>query len=640
MDRNRLQRAIQASQEYLLQQQHPDGYWWATLESNVTMLAEVILLHKIWQLEDRLPWEKAERFFRQQQRNHGGWELFRGDGGDLSTSVEAYLGLRLLGVPADDPALLKAKTFILAKGGISQTRVFTKMHLALIGAYDWRGVPSIPPWIMLLPGEGPFSIYDMSSWARGSTVPLLIVFDEKPVYRLDPQVSLDELYTDGVAAASFELPRTGDWSDGFVELDNLFKWGEQVNLVPFREEGLKAAEEWVIERQEASGDWGGIIPAMLNSMLALRSLNYELGDPVVERGFEAIARFGVEMDDTYWVQPCVSPVWDTAWVVRSLVESGIAPDDPCIIKGGNWLLSQQILDYGDWRVKNKTGEPGGWAFEFDNRFYPDLDDSAVVIMALNQTQLPQPQKTQAAIKRGVAWMLSMQCQNGGWAAFDVDNDKDWLNALPYSDLKATIDPPTADVTARILEMAAELETAAPETPLRQNSQQLERALTYLLGEQEEDGSWFGRWGVNYIYGTSGALSALALVTPQRHRRPLERGANWLLAVQNADGGWGETCLSYDNPRFKGEGDSTASQTAWALLGLMAVAKVLDSASRPAWNEAIARGVDYLIETQRPDGTWDESWFTGTGFPSHFYLRYDYYRLYFPLLALGRYRQMS
>lgn len=224
------------------------------------MLAEVILLHKIWQLEDRLPWGKAEQFFRQQQQNHGGWELFRGDGGDLSTSVEAYLGLRLLGVPADDPALLKAKSFILAKGGISQTRVFTKMHLALIGAYDWRGVPSIPPWIMLLPGEAPFSIYDMSSWARGSTVPLLIVFDEKPVYRLDPQISLDELYSEGVAAASFELPRTGDWSDGFVELDNLFKWGEQLNLVPFREEGLKAAEDWVIERQEASGDWGGLFP--------------------------------------------------------------------------------------------------------------------------------------------------------------------------------------------------------------------------------------------------------------------------------------------------------------------------------------------------------------------------------------------
>ena len=636
MDTNTLQQTIRTTQTYLLNQQHSQGYWWADLESNVTMLAEVILLHKIWGLEDRLPWRKAEQFLRDEQRDHGGWELFRGDGGELSTSVEAYLGLRLLGVPPDDPVLVKAKQFILAKGGISKTRIFTKMHLALMGAYDWRGIPSIPAWIMLLPGEAPFSIYDMSSWARGSTVPLLIVFDQKPVYRLNPSVSLDELYAEGVHAARFELPRQGDWSDGFVELDNLFKLGETLNLVPFREQGLKAAEQWVIECQEASGDWGGIIPAMLNSMLALRSLNYDLADPVVQRGFEAIARFGVETDQHYWVQPCVSPVWDTAWVLRSLVESGLDPDDGRIVKGATWLLDQQILDYGDWSVKNPTAEPGGWAFEFDNRFYPDLDDSAVVVMALNQTQLPNEAQKQAALTRGIRWMLSMQCSNGGWAAFDMDNDQDWLNALPYSDLKATIDPPTADVTARLLEMAGELDPEGTDGPLQEYSQQFERALAYLLGEQEADGSWFGRWGVNYIYGTSGALSALALITPQRHRSALERGANWLLAVQNVDGGWGETCLSYDHPRFKGDGDSTASQTAWALLGLMAVVKGLQVDSAHPWRASIQRGVAYLMETQQPDGTWEESWFTGTGFPSHFYLRYDYYRLYFPLLALGRF----
>lgn len=637
--RDRLDASIEAIQNYLCDRHHPQGYWWADLEANVTMLAEVLLLHHIWGTCDRLPLHKAEACLRQEQREHGGWELFYGDGGDLSTSVEAYLGLRLLGVPTDDPALVNARQFICDRGGISQTRIFTKMHLALVGCYDWRGVPSIPPWIMLLPEDGPFSIYDMSSWARGSTVPLLIVFDKKPVYRPDADFSLNELYSEGITNARFELPKSGQWSDAFVELDNAFKLGEALNLVPFREEGLEAAHQWVLERQEASGDWGGIIPAMLNSMLALRALEYDLGDPVIERGFAAIDRFGVETDTTYWVQPCVSPVWDTAWGVRSLVESGIPADDPRIVNASQWLLDKQILDYGDWRVKNPHGEPGGWAFEFDNRFYPDLDDSAVVVMALNQAQLPNEAQKQAAIDRGVRWMLSMQCRDGGWAAFDIDNDKDWLNLLPYSDLKATIDPPTADVTARILEMGGEMESHADNTVLKRYAAQFQRALDYLVGEQERDGSWFGRWGVNYVYGTSGALSALALVAPETHRDAIVRGATWLVSVQNADGGWGETCRSYDDPSLKGQGDSTASQTAWALLGLLAAADANLADGVVGLASACDRAVEYLIETQNEDGSWFEPWFTGTGFPSHFYLKYHNYQLYFPLLALGRYRKL-
>ncbi|MBF2029902.1 MAG: squalene--hopene cyclase [Oscillatoriales cyanobacterium C42_A2020_001] len=658
----KLNEVISRSQNYLLSLQHADGYWWAELESNVTMAAEVVLLHKIWGTDTTRPLHKVESYLRRQQREHGGWELFYGDGGELSTTVEAYMAMRLLGVPTSDPALQKAKTFILERGGISKTRIFTKFHLALIGCYDWAGLPSLPAWIMLLPYS--FPIYEMSSWARGSTVPLLIVFDKKPVYLVDPVINLDELYAEGRENAKFELPRKGDWSDIFVMLDGAFKFAESLNMVPFREEGIKVAEKWVLERQEPTGDWGGIIPAMLNSLLALRALGYDAHDPIVERGMQAVDRFAIEKDDAYWVQPCVSPVWDTALVMRSLVDSGMAPDHPALVKGGQWLLDAQILDYGDWAVKNKVGKPGAWAFEFINRFYPDVDDSAVVVMALNAVQLPNEELKQQAIARAVQWIASMQCNPGGWAAFDLNNDADWLNDIPYGDLKAMIDPNTADVTARVLEMVGRLgrhEEVRGDGEEIQNSQSaisnlqsltpspissssptpylslasIDRALAYLRNEQEPEGCWFGRWGVNYIYGTSGVLSALSLIAPDTHRREIERGAAWLVTCQNRDGGWGETCFSYNNRTYMGQGDSTASQTAWAITGLLAAGDALGKYEM----EAIQRGVQYLLETQRPDGSWDEDYFTGTGFPCHFYLKYHLYLQHFPLTAIGRYRSL-
>ena len=621
-----LAQAIAASQNYLLSIQYPDGYWWAELESNVTMTAEVVLLHKLWGTDRTRPLHKAEAYLRSQQREQGGWELFYGDGGELSTSVEAYMALRLLGVRANDPALMKAKKFILQRGGISNTRIFTKFHLALIGCYSWRGIPSIPPWLMLLPENFPFTIYEMSSWARGSTVPLLIVFDKKPVFPTNPAISLDELYAEGTSNIQVELPGNGDWTDLFIWLDDAFKWAEDLNLVPFRAESLQAAERWILERQEASGDWGGIIPAMLNSLLALRTLNYNVADPIIQRGLKAIDRFAIE-DDTYRVQPCVSPVWDTAWVIKALVESGLSPAHLALVRGGEWLLEKQILDYGDWAVKNKQGKPGAWAFEFENRFYPDVDDSAVVVMALAGLQLPEKLK-HSAINRGVDWIATMQCSAGGWAAFDLNNDQDWLNQLPYGDLKAMIDPNTADVTARVLEMLGQCK-------LTMDAERVEKAIAYLKREQEADGSWFGRWGVNYIYGTSGVLSALALIAPDE-KRCIERGVTWLLRCQNPDGGWGETCRSYDDPTLKGKGTSTASQTAWGLIGLIAASEVANLAVR----ESLERGVGYLLETQRADGTWDEAYFTGTGFPGHFYLKYHLYQQYFPLLALSRYSKIG
>jgi squalene-hopene/tetraprenyl-beta-curcumene cyclase len=641
-----VQTAIAASQDYLLSIQKSDGYWWSELESNVTMTAEVVLLHKIWGTDAGRPLHKAETYFRQQQRSHGGWELFYGDGGDLSTSIEAYMGLRLLGVPASDPALQRAKAFILERGGIRRSRIFTKFHLALIGCFDWRGIPSLPPGIMLLPDRLPFTIYELSSWARGSTVPLLIVFDRRPVFPVTPSFSLDELYGEPEGAARYALPRSGTWTDLFLVLDSLFKVAENLRLMPFRQAGIQAAERWILERQEATGDWGGIIPAMLNSLLALRCLDYAANDPIVDRGLQAVDRFAIETPDTYRVQPCVSPVWDTALVMRSLVDSGLAPDHPALVQGGEWLLSQQILDYGDWSVKNRRGKPGAWAFEFENRFYPDVDDSAVVVMALNAVQLPNDALKQAAIARATAWIATMQCRPGGWAAFDLNNDQDWLNALPYADLKAMIDPNTADVTARVLEMLGGLGTnyrASDRTTTTLNlaPESLDRALTYLMQEQEPEGCWFGRWGVNYIYGTSGVLAALAAIAspdalPTWQRSALERGANWLAGCQNPDGGWGETCRSYDNPALKGQGPSTASQTAWALIGLLAAGEALQTFAIAA----IRRGVQYLVDTQQADGTWEEAEFTGTGFPSHFYLKYHLYQQHFPLTALGRYRQLS
>ncbi|WP_121971375.1 squalene--hopene cyclase [Leptolyngbya sp. BC1307] len=631
-----LKQAIAAAQDYLLSIQEKEGYWWAELESNVSITAEVVLLHKLWGSEPGRPLAKVEKYLRSHQRAHGGWELAWGDGGELSTSVEAYMGLRLLGVPASDPALVKARAFILRRGGISKTRIFTKFHLALIGCYRWQGLPSLPAWVMQLEPPFPVNIYELSSWARGSTVPLLVVFDKKPVYAVEPGFHLNELYAEGIENVRWELPARGDWSDAFLWLDKAFKLAESLDAVPFRAESLQRAEKWIVERQEATGDWGGIIPAMLNSLLALRALDYDVNDPVVQRGLQAVDNFAVETAETYWVQPCISPVWDTALVMRSLTDSGLSSDHPALVKAGEWLLNKQILSYGDWAIKNPQGEPGGWAFEFENRFYPDVDDTAVVAMALQAVTLPDDAGKRRAIARAVRWIATMQCSTGGWAAFDINNDQDWLNDIPYGDLRAMIDPSTADITARVLEMHSRLTDdaaltnsyATALTPLR-----LSRGLDYLLQEQEADGSWFGRWGVNYIYGTSGALSALAMIAPDRCQLQIERGLAWLVSCQNTDGGWGETCQSYQDASLKGQGPSTASQTAWALIGLLDAAFCLS----PAAKTAVQKGVAYLLSTQRK-GTWEEDAFTGTGFPQHFYLRYRLYCHYFPLTALGRYQQ--
>jgi squalene-hopene/tetraprenyl-beta-curcumene cyclase len=622
--------AVRRATDALFRKQHADGYWWAELQSNVSITAEVILLHHVWDVFDRVPAPQAEAYLRGEQRAHGGWELAYDDGGELSVSIEAYMALRLLGVPQDDPALIRARTYILARGGISKSRIFTKLHLALIGAYGWDGLPALPPLLMMFPGEGPFSIYEFSSWARGSTVPLVALFDRKPIY--GPTLALDELYAEGRENVRFRLPAPNDAFEAlFLGLDWLMKFGERNGIVPFRRTGLARAEKWTVQRQEATGDWGGIIPAMLNAMLALRALGYDASDPVVVRGWSALEGFTIKDDGAYRVQPCISPVWDTGLAVRSLADAGVAPNDPRLVRAVSWLMDKQIVNtYGDWAVKNRTGKPGGWAFEFENAWYPDVDDTAVVAMALGAVDHSDPGRVRGSLARAMQWVETMQCKTGGWGAFDVDNDQNWLNRIPYGDLKAMIDPSTADVTARVLEMVARCKLEDFDRD------RFERGLDYLLAEQERDGAWFGRWGVNYIYGTSGALAALGPARAEtRIDHAIVRGAVWLRGVQNTDGGWGETTDSYKDPLLRGKGPSTASQTAWALIGLLEAVQRLPVLA-PEFARPLERGVDYLVSTQRPDGNWDEPEFTGTGFPVHFYLNYHQYRLHFPLSALGRY----
>ncbi|MBX7223818.1 MAG: squalene--hopene cyclase [Blastocatellia bacterium] len=622
-EKEAVKKTLDQAVEYMLSIQHPDGYWWAELEANVTLTAEYVMLHRILGTEAGRPLHKVAKYFLDHQREHGGWELFWGDGGELSTTVEAYFALKMLGYSPDHPSMQAARKFVLARGGITKCRIFTKLHLALFGAYPWEGIPALPPWIMELPEWFPFTIYEMASWARSSTVPLLIVCDKKPVWAQDG-LNVDELYVGGRENADFSLPKDdGIFTIGniFVGLDKVFKLADKMGLVPFKEKSLKHAETWVLEHQDEPGDWAGIIPAMLNSLLAFHSLGYPTTHDVVVRGLSAIDRFGIETEDSFHIQPCVSPVWDTGLMVIGLRDAGLPADHPALVKAGEWLISKQIHRKGDWAIKNKTGQPGGWAFEFYNDFYPDVDDTAVIIMALHRVKLPDEKKRLESIRIATEWVLSMQCKKGGWAAFDVDNDLDLLNQIPYGDLKAMIDPCTADLTGRVLEMLGR-------TGYKADKAVIDRAIAFLHKEIEPEGCWFGRWGVNYIYGTSGVINGLVHIGVDPREAYVMSAIQWLYAHQNEDGGWGETCDSYKDRTLMGEGVSTASQTAWALLGLIAGGE--------GHSDAVRRGVEYLVKTQQSEGNWNEAEFTGTGFPCHFYINYHYYRYYFPLMALGRY----
>ncbi|HTZ17040.1 MAG TPA: squalene--hopene cyclase, partial [Dissulfurispiraceae bacterium] len=590
--------------------------------SNVTITAEYLMLLHFIDLKDPERDRKIARYILNKQRPDGSWAIHWGGKGDLSTTVEAYFALKLAGLSADDLSLRKARAFILQNGGAENVRVFTRIFLALFGQCDWKAIPSIPVETNLLPAWFPVNIYEFSSWARSTFVPLSIILDTKPEKQLPGSLGIRELYKD-----PHTIPPVTSQKFSFISIkyllvliDSLLKTIEKLQIRPLRKIALERTEKWLLEHQEPTGDWGGIQPAMVNSILALAARGYDVSHDPVRRGLSALERFTIESEEELCLQSCISPIWDTALTALALDCSGIGREHHSVVKACTWLLSKQIFCKGDWSIKRPNLEPGGWAFEFDNNWYPDVDDTAVVLMLLLRYR-DKDFIDSGNLQKGINWMLGMQGKDGGWGAFDVDNDTRILNELPFSDLEATIDPSTPDLTGRVLEVLGQ-------NGYDLSNRAVRRGIKFLKRTQEDDGSWWGRWGVNHIYGTWSVLCGLASVGVDMSRPYAQRAIQWLKKCQNPDGGWGECCESYETAAKRGCGLSTPSQTAWAILGLIAAGE--------GKSAEVHRGVRYLLNGQLPDGTWKEDEFTGTGFPKYFMIRYHNYKDCFPLLALGRF----
>lgn len=610
--------ATERARTYLLSLQHDKGWWKGELETNVTMDAEDLMLRQFLGVTDDQITEEAARWIRSCQREDGTWAVFHDGPADLSTTVEAYTALRLAGDSAGSPHLRRAREYILDNGGIEETRVFTRIWLALFGEWPWEKLPVLPPEMMLLPDWFPLNVYDWASWARQTVVPLTIVGAARPQRRLG--VSVRELRT----GKSRRTPESWlSWVGAFHGLDAVLHRLERVPLKPLRGIALSKAEQWILDRQEADGGWGGIQPPWVYSILALHLRGYAVDHPVIRKALDGLEGFTIrEHTAQGWVrrlEACQSPVWDTALVMTALLDAGLPADHPALVRATDWVLREEIHTPGDWQVRRPDLTPSGWAFEFANDHYPDTDDTAEVVLGMRRVKHPDPQRVRAALNRATTWLAGMQSRDGGWGAFDADNTQVLCEKLPFCDFGAVIDPPSADVTAHVVEMFAKRGMAESEVA--------RRGVRWLLDNQEADGSWFGRWGANHIYGTGAAVPALIAAGVPVTDRSVRRAVGWLLAHQNADGGWGEDLRSYVDSSWIGRGASTASQTAWALLALLAAERL---------DEPVRRGIDWLVQTQRPDGGWDEPQFTGTGFPGDFYISYHLYRLVFPLTALGRY----
>jgi squalene-hopene/tetraprenyl-beta-curcumene cyclase len=653
--------ALDRATRHLLSLQYEQGWWQGELETNVTMDAEDLLLREFLGVRTADETSAAARWIRSCQRADGTWANFSGGDGDLSTTVEAYVALRLAGDTPDESHMTRAAAWICERGGIPATRVFTRIWLALFSEWSWDDLPVIPPEVIYLPAWFPLNVYDWGCWARQTIVPLTIVSSLRPVRTLP--FTLNELQPlPGHEATLAAATRADPWSAGFGGLDRALHGYERRirRLRPasaVRTAAMRRCAEWIIARQEQDGCWGGIQPPWVYSLIALHLLGYGLDHPVISRGLAGLDRFTIWEDTpdgrVRRLEACQSPVWDTILAIIALADAGRPADDPALVRAGRWILDEEIRGPGDWQVRRPRLAPAGWAFEFDNDIYPDVDDTAEALLALGRVAWPSPadpgydradgqaaddepagppwddadwrlpdaKRAADAVERAVAWVTGMQSRDGGWGAFDADNTSRLVTKLPFCDFGAVTDPPSADVTAHAVEALSAVGLA--------ESRAVRRGVVWLLRAQESDGSWFGRWGANYVYGTGAVLPALIAAGVRPGKPAVRRAVGWLVSHQNADGGWGEDMRSYDDTDWAGRGESTASQTAWALLGLLA-------AAGPGERDSIDRGVAWLAAAQGPDGTWDEPQFTGTGFPGDFYINYHLYRLVFPVSALGRY----
>jgi len=622
----RLEKAIERGANHLLSLQAEEGYWQGELEADSTLESDYIYYLHVLGKADPERIAKLANYVRQGQLPDGGWSIYPGGPSELNATCKAYFALKLAGDSPYAPNLVRAREIVHRLGGLEHSNSYVRFYLALVGAVSWDLVPSIPPELLLIPSWFIFNIYEMSSWTRGIVIPMAILSALRPDWKLPERAHVDELFKDPERKTA-ALDWSGQilsWKNVFLAVDRGLKLYEKWPWKPFRQRAIREAKSWMLDHIERTDGLAAIYPAMMNSIFLLMAFGHGPDDPLTLREIKEFSRFEIEEQDTIRMQPCVSPVWDTCIAMVALEEAGLPPDHPALVKAAEWLLSKQVLGPGDWQVKNKDAEPGGWAFEFRNDFYPDVDDTAFVLMALERVRYPDPARMEAAMRRGIQWLLSMQNRDGGWGAFDRDNDRKFLCNIPFADHNAMIDPSTADVTARVVECLGRFGWSDGHPVIR-------RAVNFLLKDQSKDGSWFGRWGVNYIYGTSGVLRALETVSLAT-REFCQRAVNWLRSVQKVDGSFGESLLSYDVPATKGQGTRTASQTAWGLIGLLAGAGTEDSAVRKA--------VAYLVHRQQADGSWSEPEFTGTGFPGVFYLKYHLYRNSFPVYALARYFNQS
>ncbi|MGH9450390.1 MAG: squalene--hopene cyclase [Terriglobia bacterium] len=623
---SRLKDAVARAARYLLSLQKQPGYWIGELEADTTLESDYIFFLYLIGKADPVRIALLANTIRREQLPDGGWGIYAGGPSELNATIKAYFSLKLAGDSSETPHMLAARKRALALGGLERTNSYTRFYFALCGKIDWGKVPAMPPELMLLPRWFFVNVYEMSSWTRGILVPLTILFAHKPDWRLPERAGVDELWRDprrAVPAFKWDA-RPFSWHNFFRAVDRVLKLYEALPWKPLRKIALRRSRRWLLEHIERSEGMGAIYPAMVNAVLALVAMGYSADHPLTARERGYLAQFEIEEDHAIRLQPCLPPVWDTALAMVALEQASVPSDHPALVKAATWLMKRQIAGPGDWQVNNRNATPAGWAFEFRNDFYPDVDDSAFVLLALQNVSHPDRPRLQASIHRGIEWILSMQNRDGGWGAFDRDNDLSLLTRVPFADHNAMIDPSTPDLAARALECLGRSGLGPSHPAIR-------KAIDYLKSEQTAEGAWYGRWGVNYVYGTSGVLRAIETVGLQ-YEDFARRAAAWLRSVQNADGGFGESIASYDDPKLKGKGESTASQTAWGLIGLLAAGSPSDPAAQ--------RAARYLVDRQNPDGSWDEDLWTGTGFPRVFYLKYHLYRISFPLYALARFYNLT